>query len=276
MRIITDSTSDFTIEEAKNNNIDIVSLYVVFDGKNYKDKIDLDSEKFYELLKHSQPQSSQPSPSDFLEVYNRYPDEQILCITCSSKLSGTYQSAVIAKKGLDTDKIVVMDSATISLGLKNLVLQAIKMRDSGMSLEEIVREIDSLKDRVFVGGVANTLEYLKRGGRVSNIKALAGSVLKIKPLLFVEDGVLKSYKKRARGMVNALKILSQTVDEFKIDKNFPILLGYSKDDSNARDLAELFSKNGLDDNLSYAPCEVGSVISTHTGPNCVIFSFFSV
>ncbi len=272
IRIVTDSTADITIEEARQNNIDIVPLYVLFNGYSYKDKVEIDSQKFHKLLEKYQPTTSQPSPGDFAKVFDKYPNDQILCITCSKKLSGTYQSAILAKDLSNSKNIKVINSGIISTGLRSLVLQAIKMRDENRPFEEIVLKLEKLKKRIFVGGVAETLEYLKRGGRISHIKAFAATILKLKPIIVMDLGILKPYKKKARGLMNALNTLLETLEEYKIDLKYPITLGYSANPINAEKLINLLKGKGITQNFTMH--EVGSVISAHTGPNGVILSFF--
>ncbi len=275
IRIVTDSTADITQEEAIEKNIDVVPLYVLFGEKSYKDGVDINPEKFYELLEISHPKTSQPSPANFLEVFDKYPEDEILCITCSKKLSGTYQSATIAKDLAKSPNIKVVNSGIISTGLRSLILHAIKMRDENRPLREILYTIERLKTQIFVGGVAETLEYLKRGGRVSHIKAFAATLLKIKPIIYMQSGVLKPYKKRARGLMKALSTLIETLEEYKIDNDFPISIGYSANPKNANKLIEILKEKGISNISSENIHELGSVISTHTGPNGVILSFFT-
>lgn len=271
IRIITDSTSEITPEEAKKNNIDVVPLYVIFNGKTYKDRVDLDMDGFYERLEEFSPTTSQPSPGDFLEIFDKYIEDEIICLTCSQKLSGTYQSANLAKAQSENQRIHVINSETISLGLRGTVFEAIGMRDKNFSCEDIIEGIKRLKDKSITMGGAQTLEYLKRGGRISNIAAIAGNFLNIKPILIVNDGLVTSYKKKARGKNNAISIVSQAVDEFNIDKSLPVIIGYSRDLENAKTLMEKLKGKGI---KVTEVCEIGPVIGTHTGPGAFILSFF--
>lgn len=271
IRIITDSTSEITPEEAKKNNIDVVPLYVIFNGKTYKDRVDLDIDGFYEHLKKFSPTTSQPSPGDFLEIFDKYAEDEIICLTCSQRLSGTYQSANLAKAQSKNQKVHVINSETISLGLRGIVFETVGMRDKNFSCEEIIEGIKFLKNKSITMGGAQTLEYLKRGGRISNIAAIAGSFLNIKPILTVNDGLVKSYKKKARGKNNAISIVSQAVDEFNIDKSLPVIIGYSRDLENAEALMEKLKGKGI---KIAEVCEIGPVIGTHTGPGAFILSFF--
>ena len=165
----------------------------------------------------------------------------------------------------------MINSETISLGLRGIVFETVGMRDKNFSCEEIIEGIKFLKNKSITMGGAQTLEYLKRGGRISNIAAIAGSFLNIKPILTVNDGLVKSYKKKARGKNNAISIVSQAVDEFNIDKSLPVIIGYSRDLENAEALMEKLKGKGI---KIAEVCEIGPVIGTHTGPGAFILSFF--
>ncbi len=273
IRIVTDSTASICQKEANELGIDVVPLYVLIADKTYKDRIDFTDDEFYELLEKHQPTTSQPNPVDFLTVYNKYPNDEIICITLSKELSGTFQSASIAKDMSDNKRIAIINSENVSLGLRSLVLLAVNMKNEGYRFDDIIEKIEQLKHKVITLGMADTLENLKRGGRISNIKFIAANFLNIKPLIIVSDGVLQSYGKNARGKNNAIRIISNALDTYHYDHTMPITLGYAHDRSNAILLNEQLKKYGVcipeNDFL-----EVGSVIATHTGKNAFIMSFF--
>ncbi len=271
IRIITDSTASITLEEAKKLNINIVPLYVQIGEDSYKDRIDLSDQRFYTLLKHVQPASSQPTPHDFLEIFDKYKDDQIICITLSEKLSGTYQSAIIARQMSANENIRIINSDNASLGIRQLVFEAIKMRDRGCSLIEIAKELENLRNKVICLGVCDTLEYLKRGGRISGLKFFAGTVLNIKPTLIIENGSLQPYGKKCRGKQNAIKMLVKALEEFDCDTNYPIMLGYTKNLENAKLLKDKVLEHY--DNIEDSFSELGTVIATHTGDNAFLMSF---
>ncbi len=274
IRIITDSTASIDKLEAKELDIDMVPLYMSIDDKMYKDRLDLTDIEFYDLLKKYMPTTSQPSPMDFLDVFNKYPNDEILCITLSGKLSGTYQSANIAKSMSDNEKIYIIDSENASLGLKNLILKAISMRDNNCDIEDIVVEINRLKSKVVTLGMCDTLENLRRGGRISNVKFLAGSMFNIKPILIIEEGVLQAYPKKIRGKQNAVNMMIKTLNELNYKKDTKILIGYTKEVENAkllRSKLDGYTEFAYDEKLY----ELGSVIATHTGENAFIMSFFT-
>ncbi len=273
LRIVTDSTSDITLEEAKEYDIEIVPLYVIFGEKSYKDRIELSTSDFYEMLEKEQSTTSQPSPSDFLTIFDKYPDDDILCITCTKKLSGTYQSANIARENSDNENIYVIDSNTITLGLRNMVLQAVKMRAENLELKVIMGKLEEMKDRNFIIGAVETLECLKRGGRISGVSAAVGSLLNIRPILNVEDGVINVLPKKVRGNQNAIKEVTKIVSDLEIDTDLMVSVGYSKESKNADLLIKKIKESGIsveDKNI----CEIGPVIGSHVGAGCFLLEFF--
>ncbi len=274
LRIVTDSTSSISYEEAKLYNIDIVPLYVVMEGSTYKDRLDISDNLFYRLLKLHQPTTSQPTPDDFLKVFEKYPDDEILCITISEKLSGTFQSANIAKTMCNNKNIEIINSNTASLGIKNLILKAINMRDKNYNLSEVVGKINSLIEKSITLGMCDTMENLKRSGRISHMKFIAGSLLHIKPILIIKDGIIQGYHKKARGRQKAITLMIEALKEYDYDENYPLLIGYTHKTETANLLKDKLKENGFnvaENSLS----ELGSVIATHTGENTFIINFIS-
>ncbi len=270
LRIITDSTSSISQEEAKKLNIDVVPLYLLDGEETYKDGIDFTVDEFYEKLKDTMLTTSQPNPMDFLEVFEKYENDDILCINISEKLSGTYQSAKIAKGMCDNKNIGILNAETASVGTRQLVLKAVEMRDNGFGMKEIARELVSLKHKLLTMGMADTMENLKRGGRISNIKFITASILNIKPVLIIKDGLLQAYNKRARGRKNAIKLIVQAVLKCNIDKNYPVVIGYTKDDESAKLLRDKLLENDIPVQEEFV--ELGSVIATHTAENAFVIN----
>ncbi len=274
IRIVSDSASSISQLEAKQLNIDIVPLYVLVDDKTYKDGVDIDYDEFYEILKTTQPTTSQPNPSDFSKIFEKYPEDKIICINSSDKLSGTYQSANIAKSMCENQEITIINSENISLGLKNLVLKATELRDKNFSYEEIISELNKLKNRVMMLGMVDKLDNLKRSGRISNVKFLAGSFLNLKPLLILKEGMLLPYHKKARGKQKAVSLMLESLNEYNYDENSKIIIGFSNNKENASLLSKALVKNDIN-NFYNDFTEIGSVIATHTGENTLVISFFS-
>ncbi len=270
IRIITDSTSDIPIEQQELLNIDIVPLSVIFEGKMFTDGIDLKKEQFYEMLGKSTtlPTTSQVNPSEFEPLFKRYINagDTVIGIFISSKLSGTYQSAVIAKETVGSDRIFIVDSKSATFGLALLVYEAMKLRDNGISAEVIYNTLLLLSSQIRFFAVVNTLKYLKMGGRLSSSAAILGGVLHIKPLVSIIDGEVKSVAKE-RGQKAAFSWILEKLRSDEPDMQYPFVLGHS----NAPELLEEFNTYITSSIKVNTPviCEIGCVIGTHSGPGCV-------
>ena len=275
IKIMTDSTSDIDLEYAKKLNIEVVSLKVIFGQKEYKDRVDLQPEQFYDLLasSNSLPSTSQPSPQDYLDVYEKIKEtkDTLIVITLSSVLSGTYQSACIAKDLVDYENIYIIDSLNATQGLRLIVEKAVQLRNNGLSAQEIVNVIEEYKTRVHIYAYVDTLEYFYKGGRLSKTSATVGTMLKLKPIVGLKNGTLDVFAK-ARG---ALKATTKVIDVIKehgeIDLNEPISIGYTGDTSGLDKFENTLREEfGFDEVLHGY---VGPVIGTHAGPGARLIAY---
>lgn len=274
-RIIVDSTADLMPDYKK--RVNIVPLTVNFGDTEYIDGVTIDHKTFYEKLVESDvlPTTSQATPDAFMKEFDKAKEagESAVVITLASKFSGTYQSAVIAAE--DYDNIYIVDSTSCAMGSGILVELAFKLLDSGMSAEEIAKTLEEEKKKIIIVALVDTLEYLKKGGRVSKTVAFAGTLLNIKPVLSVTDGEINMLGK-ARGSKMGNNLL---VEEIKkaggVDFSKPVLLGYSGI-SDALLLKYIEdSKHIWEGNLDEVRyTTVGSVIGTHAGPGAVVVAFF--
>lgn len=270
VRIITDSAADFEPDELKNHNITSVPLTVMFGDAEYQENVNLSKKMFYGLLEtQSQfPKTSQPSPYTFqcvLEEAKESGDEAVV-ITLSSALSGTYQGAVLAKQLLDYEKCYVIDSLTLTGGQRILVEYAVKLRDMGKQAREIVEEINALRSKVTLYACVDTLEYLRRGGRVSHAVAAIGTLTHIKPILHMtQDGSVDIIAK-AMGRGHGMRRLLKYMEVQKPDMQFPIYVMYSHIQENAEVLAEYLRKAGYVISKKQI-VNVGAAIGSHVGPN---------
>ncbi len=270
IRIITDSTSDIPVENQAAMGIDIVPLSVIFGEKKYTDGIELKKEQFYEMLSSAAtlPTTSQVNPDEFEILFKSYVDagDTVVGVFISSKLSGTYQSAVIAKDALGSDQIFIVDSKSATFGLALLVYEAIKMRDRGDSAVQIHAALNELSNRIKFYAVVNTLKYLKMGGRLSSSAAILGGVLHIKPLVSIIDGEVRSVAKE-RGQKAAFAWIADNLKKDAPDMQYPFVLGHSNDPGIMQEFityitAEVKTSTPI-------VCEIGCVIGTHAGPGCV-------
>lgn len=204
IKIVTDSTSDLPQALVEELGITVVPVYVLFGNKTYCDRVDISENEFYDKLLHFSihPTTSQPSPQDFVEIYNNLSRDAdgIISVHISNKLSGTYNSAMQAKEMVSAScPIEVIDSNNVSMGLGLMAIEAATIAGTGKSFEQVVRETKQLIPKTHVWAMFDTLKYLAKGGRVGKAKALMGSVLNIKPLLSVKDGeLMPATKARSR------------------------------------------------------------------------------
>ena len=277
---ITDSGSDILPHEARALGVQVLPLTVRFGDQEYRDSVDLSHHAFYEKLVESDqlPTTSQVPPSQFADALEAVlgPNDQAVVITLSSGLSGTYQSACIAAMDYP-GQVFVVDSLSLAIGQRILVLRGLELLRRGHSATEIAEILEEEKHRVHVLAMLDTLEYLKKGGRISAAAAVAGSLLSIKPVVTMKDGKVAVIGK-ARGSKQANNLLRQLVTDCGgIDFDRPLALAYSgltdtllqKYITDSRELWD-----GHEDTL--AVHTVGCTIGTHAGPGAVAVAFFKI
>ena len=273
--IVTDSTCDIEKSILDRMNVEMVPLTVLFGDESYRDGIDLTKKEFFEKLATSSvnPTTSQPTPDLFLEVFNKHKAEgsEIVYIGISSVLSGTIQSAKIAKEMCGYDNIYIVDSLCATAGIDLLVRVACNMRDSGESAKAIAERMEQLVPKLRLYAYVDTLKYLVRGGRVSKVAGAIGGALGVKPLIAVGDGAVVSIG-TARGQKLAFDKLCSIVKEADVDTSLPMMLLNSENEENMRLMEVYMQENGLDYSWNYG--EVGSVIGTHVGPGAVAVAYF--
>ncbi|MFQ5945133.1 MAG: DegV family protein [Anaerolineae bacterium] len=212
--MVTDSVSDLPAELVARYAITVVPARIHLDGRTYLDGVDLDHEGLYRSMsKGLLPKTSQPSPGQFLEVYRPLVEDghQVLSIHVTSKGSGTYQSAVLARDMLGESGIQVLDSASLSMGTGFLVLEAVRAIEAGLTLPRILERLHEVRSQLRIYATVGTLKYLIASGRVGQIQGLLGSLLNIKPLVTVEDGAVVAVG-RARTRRRALETVLQLVE----------------------------------------------------------------
>ncbi len=279
VRIIIDSASDLTKEQSDALGLDFLPLKTIFGEEEYLDGINLSHRQFYEKLIEGDclPTTSQISPHDFEQIYEdvKKKGDSAVVITLSSKLSGTFQSANIALDDYE-DCITIVDSENVCLGEQILVMYACRLRDEGASATEIANALNQRKKDVRVLALLDTLEYLKRGGRISKTAALAGNLLSIKPVIAIVDGEVAVLGK-ARGSKNGCNMLREEISKCNgIDFSMPLCLGFTGLDDT---LLQKYIKDNADlweSHIEKLPISsIGSTIGTHTGPGGICVSFFS-
>ena len=274
-RIIADSSADL-MNEVK-ERVTFVPLTISFDGVEYKDGETIDHKSFYEKLIESDvlPTTSQATPFEFEKKFREVEKagESAVVITISSKLSGTYQSAMIAAE--DFENIYVVDGDTATVGGGILVEYALQLADQGLEAKEIVEKLEEAKERVIIVALVDTLEYLKKGGRISSTAAFAGTVLNIKPVISLVHGTINMLGK-ARGSKQGNNLLVQEIERAGgADFSKPVLLGYTGiSDALLQKYIE-DSKGIWEGNLDEIRyTTIGSAIGTHVGPGAIAVAFF--
>lgn len=276
LRIITDSTSDLSQKEAETKKITVVPLHNMFGTQEYLDGVTISKEEFYEKLAKAEdlPTTSQPSPDEFLTHFEACKEagDSVIVITISSKLSGTHQSAVIAKDMCEYEHIYIIDSMTATLGLYCLVDYAYNLGKQGLSTERIVKEIEDTKHKVRVYAFVDTLKYLKKGGRLSATAAFAGTLLNIKPIVEVKDGIVDVAGK-SRGLNGAFKKVVELVEEAGgIDLTRPSCIGYTGHPSVMENFASYVKE--CYPTIQFPTVPIGSTIGVHAGPGACAIAFF--
>ena len=277
VKLVVDSSADLQPQIAR--RVELVPLTVAFGQCEYVAGVDIDSKRFYELLVESDvlPTTSQPTPYAFQQAYERALEEaeKVVCITCSAKLSGTYQSAVMASREF-SGKVHVVDSKSIAIGSAILVEYALQLVDKGCDAEEITWKLLQKRDHIRLLALVDTLEYLKKGGRLSPAVAIAGGLLNIKPVITLTGGEIKVLGK-ARGSRQGNNLLVEQIQKAGgVDFGKPVMLGYTglSDALLQKYIAD--SAQLWKDSRSHLPIAlVGSVVGTHVGPGAVAVAFFA-
>lgn len=276
IRIITDTASDITLSQAKALGIDIVAMRVQFGDSPYNQLQDEDFSAFYTLLENAKalPTTSQPSPADFLELYEDAQEKKqsVVVITISSGLSGTLQAATIAKDMCDYDEIYIIDSKQAAMGQRLLVEYAVQLRAQGNSAAEIAVLVREASSRVVLYAALDTLKYLRKGGRIPKSAELLGTVLSIKPIIGLDTEGKVCMRGKARGLAGAVTNLIKLMDERNdIDDTMPVYFGYTLQETPSRNFMKVATARYHLKNAQFYP--VGATIGTHIGPGAMAVAY---
>ena len=276
VRIITDS--GFDVPDASDARLTVLPLSITFGDTTYADGVDLTNDRFFELLIESDelPKTSQATPYAYTQIFERVraAGDEAVVITLSSGLSGTYQSALTA--AADYPEVHVVDSKSVTIAQGILVQYALRLVDEGHTAAEVASMVESARERLVLLALLDTLEYLKRGGRIPKSVGTIGELLSIKPVVGVRDGEVVMLGK-ARGSKNGRNLLHQEVEKNGIDFAMPVLIGYSG-------LSDKLLRKYLEDNRAIWEdkvaeedlpiTSVGATVGTHVGPNAIALAFF--
>jgi DegV family protein with EDD domain len=275
--IVTDSTSDIPVDLVKKNSITSVPLSVIFKDATYLDDgKEITIEDFYKKLKTAEdlPTTTQPTPRDFVETYKSLlqDHDSIISIHISKKMSGTINSAELAKQQMPDADINIFDSELVHMPLGFMVLQAAKLAGEGRSKDEILEALREFKQKIKVLFVPSTLEYLKKGGRIGKAKGLIASLLEIKPILTINAGEVSQFKTTRRWNQAKIELVNSMEPMISEPKNLTVSIGDSDAKEDAEEMAARIKER-------FGPKEmirvnIGAVVGTHLGPGGIGITFY--
>ena len=275
VKIITDSVSDLPKDYIDRLDIKVLPLKVIFGAEVYRDGIDINTKSMFKRLKNTgeYPTTSQISPVEFYDVFNDAISnfDEIICITMSSALSGTYNSAVIASREFDESKIRVIDSKAITLGYGLIVIEAAKMAKNGRNMDSIEKRIKELVKNMEYLIVFDTLEYIYKGGRISKSQYIMSNLLNIKVIMTMKDGQVVS-KEKVRGRKKAIKYLVDYIEKNNIDISKKVIgMNHANDEAYLNELKESFFSKYTP--LETVFSEVGCTVAAYSGLSAVALYF---
>ncbi len=278
VKIITDSTCDLEIEKLNELGIEMIPLTVLFGDESFKDRIELSPSEFYSRLETSPelPTTSQVNPADFEDVFRKHIDngDEVLGLFLSGNLSGTCQSARIAAETIGSDKISIVDSKQLTVGMTVLLLECVRLRDEGKTAKEIKTYIDEIKSKVRLIAMFSTLKYLCMGGRISKTAATFGTMLGIYPMICVENGEgIVNVTGKVKGKKAAMKFIKDYFDANPVDETKAFAYGHTNSLEDIEVLKETMADSVQNKNI--VTCNVGCVIGTHAGPGAVVIAYIS-
>ena len=270
VRIITDSAADFEPQELAALNLSCIPIAVILGEDQYEENVNLTKDQFFELLKSTgeSPKTAQPAPSYLMDFFAdaKKDGEEAIYISLSSALSGTYQTAVMTQEDADYESCHVLDSLNATGGQRLVVEYACRLRDEGKSAAEILERVSAIRDKIVLYACIDTLEYLYRGGRISQTVYKLGTMAQVKPIIRVtEEGAIEVPAK-ALGMRKGMDMLCKRVEQQKPSKDHNFYVMYTADRTIGETLAQKFRDMGIevpDDRI----IQVGPSIGSHIGPN---------
>ncbi len=278
IKIVTDSTAYLPEETVREHDIRVVPLYVHFGTQQFREGVELSIEEFYARLREAPelPSTSQPSAGEFHEVFKELTDQghQVLAMTISNKLSGTWNSAMAAKGMLPEAGIEVFDSLSTSIGLYLMLEAALETIQSGASLQEVVERLEGIRDKMQLMFVVDTLEYLAKGGRIGNAKAFLGTLLKVKPILMLQDGAiepLEQVRSKRKAEARLLDLIAEGLGDRAPQARVGVTHALVPDEARAV-AQQLVERLGC---AEPPISEVGPAIGTHTGPGVVAVAAYA-
>lgn len=270
IRIISDSSTLYSVEEGRKNNIDIAPLSITINNKTYVENEEINTTQLIEIINEGHmPSSSQPAVGEVINLYNKYPEDEIINISMADGLSGTYNSACMAKNMEENpDRIEVINSKTLCVPQRYLVDAAVKLVKLGKSKDEIVSEINRLIDTSKSFLIPKDFDYLIRGGRVSSLMGKIAGAIKLVPVVTIADDAKSLVKfTTARTLKKAVEKICESLKEAGIDKDHKIFISHAGAEDTAADIKKLIADKIEDVDIEIY--ELGPVFTTQGGPGCV-------
>lgn len=267
IRILLDSSADFSAQEVKERNLELVPINILLNGKNYLDGVDITKDEFYTLLTENEefPKTAQPSPQDYVDIFEdaKEKGDSVVYLSLSSALSGTFQSATLAKSMVEYDDIYLVDTLSATRAIRLMAEYACKLRDEGNDAATITAELEDFKSRVVILAALDTLEYLYKGGRLNKATAAVGELANLKPIITVTEEGKIGVPGKALGRNKALSTLTKMITEKEIDTTFPIYSLYAVGEENTEKLEIKLGQAGV---RVTKRLQIGPTIGCHVGP----------
>lgn len=274
IKIITDSTVDLPKELLEKMDVEVLPVLINFGEESYLDGIEITLDEVFKKIENGDtfPTTAQIVPNRFVEAFEKYLNQgyKVLAVLMSSGMSGTYQSACLAKQMLETEDVQIVDSQTITSGLGLLVIEAAKLRDEGLKIEEIAKRLDETKQHINSSLSFDSLDNLVRGGRIPRAVGVVTGMLGIKLILEVRDGVM-ALKGKVRGSKKAIKKIISDMEELGIRKDLPVIVVNVNNDEICDGLKEYLEEHNID----YIEGPVGCSVGIHSGDKAVGVFFVS-
>lgn len=278
VKIITDSTCDLEVEKLNELGVEMIPLTVLFGEDSFKDRVELSPADFYAKLETSAelPTTSQVNPAIFEDAFRKHIDngDEVLGIFLSGNASGTCQSARIAAESIGSDKISIVDSKQLTVGMTVLLMECVRLRDEGKTAKEIKTYIDEIKSKVRLVSMFSTLKYLCMGGRISKTAATFGTILGIYPMICIENGEGSvKVAGKVKGKKAAMKFIKDYFEANPADETKPVVFGHTNSLEDLEVLKETMADSVKNENC--LTCNIGCVIGTHAGPGAVALAYIS-
>lgn len=276
IQLMTDSAADMDAEEYEKNGITCIPISVSFGDETYQESVNLTKKEFYRLQEQKTefPKTAQPSPQAYLDAFRKAKDagDETIFLSMSSRISSAYQSAVLAKNMLNYAACHIIDTCTATGGQRILLEHAALLRNVGVAAKAIVDAVSELKSRIVIYACMDTLENLRRGGRISRAAYALGTLANIKPILHVTEDGQVTIPGRAQGMKRGMSFMLKKLEECPPDSAFPIHVMYTSDPDAGKRMADYLNLHHVG-NVALQLWQVGAAIGAHVGPGACGFAY---